>query len=119
MTLKMRSAGFSAEDELEGKQPHPIPLEDCLDLHTFSPRDVASLTEEYLLCCRDAGFSEVRIIHGRGSGIQRRTVRAVLSRLPFVKSFYDAPPQRGGWGATIVHLQLADELPSPDPEGEG
>ena len=86
-------------------EPVRIPIEDALDLHSFGPRDVASVVEEYLRAAHERGFREVRIIHGRGIGVQRSIVRAVLSRHLLVISFADAPPARGGWGATIVHLR--------------
>jgi len=86
-------------------EPVQVPIEDALDLHSFGPRDVASVVEEYLRAAHERGFREVRIIHGRGIGVQRSIVRAVLSRHLLVVSFADAPPARGGWGATIVHLR--------------
>ncbi|MGH6689688.1 MAG: Smr/MutS family protein [Gammaproteobacteria bacterium] len=82
-----------------------IPIEDALDLHSFAPRDVASVVEEYLAAAHERGFREVRVIHGRGIGVQRSIVHAVLSRHPLVLSFAEAPPERGGWGATVVHLR--------------
>ena len=85
--------------------PVHIPIEDALDLHSFGPRDVASVVEEYLRAAHERGFREVRIIHGRGIGVQRSIVRAVLSRNLLVVSFADAPPERGGWGATLVRLR--------------
>ena len=85
--------------------PIHVPIEDALDLHSFGPRDVASVVEEYLRAAHERGFREVRIIHGRGIGVQRSIVRAVLSRHLLVISFADAPPARGGWGATIVRLR--------------
>jgi DNA-nicking Smr family endonuclease len=86
-----------------------VPIEDALDLHAFLPRDVRSVVESYLEEARAAGFREVRLIHGRGVGVQREIVRALLARHPAVASFADAPPDRGGWGATLVRL-----LPTPD-----
>ncbi len=91
---------MSGEDE-----PVPLPIEDALDLHAFAPRDVASVVEEYLEAAHARGFREVRLIHGRGTGTQRRVVRAVLARHPLVAGFADAPPERGGWGATVVRLR--------------
>jgi DNA-nicking Smr family endonuclease len=85
--------------------PIHVPIEDALDLHSFGPRDVASVVEEYLKAAHERGFREVRIIHGRGIGVQRSIVRAVLSRHLLVVSFADAPPERGGWGATLVRLR--------------
>lgn len=85
--------------------PILVPIEDALDLHSFGPRDVASVVEEYLKAAHERGFREIRIIHGRGIGVQRSIVRAVLSRHLLVVSFADAPPERGGWGATLVRLR--------------
>ncbi len=86
-------------------QPVVLPIEDSIDLHAFSPRDIPSVVEEYLEQCRRAGFCEVRIIHGRGQGIQRQRVRSILKKHPCVVSFKDAPPEAGGWGATVVTLK--------------
>jgi DNA-nicking Smr family endonuclease len=85
-------------------EPIRIPVEDALDLHAFAPRDVGSVVEEYLVEAHRAGFREVRLIHGRGTGTQRAVVRVVLARHPLVLAFTDAPPERGGWGATLVKL---------------
>ena len=84
-----------------------IPITGEMDLHSFAPRDVPSVVEEYLLACRALGLSTVRLIHGRGTGVQRAAVRRVLSRLPGVASWGDAPPGSGGWGATVVELEPA------------
>jgi len=69
------------------------------------PRDVASVVEEYVTAAHARGLREVRLIHGRGIGVQRSIVHSVLSRHPLVLSFAEAPPDRGGWGATIVRLR--------------
>ena len=90
---------------MDDDEPVPLPIEDALDLHPFAPRDVASVVEEYLIEAAARGFREVRVIHGRGIGVQREIVRGVLGRHPLVESFADAPPERGGWGATIVRLR--------------
>lgn len=82
-----------------------VPIEDSIDLHAFSPREIRSLVEEYLVACHGKGLREVRIIHGRGRGVQRGTVRAVLGRHPLVASYADAEPELGGWGATRVVLK--------------
>ena len=87
------------------KGPHRIPIEDSIDLHAFAPKDAVSVVEEYLEEAARLGFSEVRIIHGRGTGVQRRAVRAALSGHPLVAAFADAPPRSGGWGATVVRLR--------------
>jgi len=82
-----------------------LPIEDAIDLHAFAARDVKDVVASYLEAAHEAGFREVRVIHGRGIGVQRETVRAVLARHPRVASFGDAPPDRGGWGATLVYLK--------------
>ena len=88
-------------------EPLAIPIEDSLDLHTFRPADVRSVVEEYLAAAQSHGFTEVRLIHGRGTGHQRAMVRSLLSGHPLVVSFADAPAERGGWGATVVTLRHA------------
>ena len=86
--------------------PEPVRLEirDVFDLHSVPPREVRAVVEEYLNEARRLGFRRVRIIHGKGIGVQRETVRAVLPRTPFVEHFADAPPEAGGWGATVAYL---------------
>jgi hypothetical protein len=99
-----------AEDEGEldpfNPFPEPIRLEilDVFDLHTIAPRDVKRVVVEYLAEAHAAGYRSVRIIHGKGVGVQREMVRSVLARTPFVEEWSDAPPQAGGWGATIVRF---------------
>jgi DNA-nicking Smr family endonuclease len=98
----------SREEEKEAPGPVApvrIPIEDWIDLHTFSPKEIPSLLEEYLLECRSRGLREVRIIHGKGKGVQRGIVHAFLARSPHVESFTTAPPEAGSWGATIVYLK--------------
>ena len=87
--------------------PHPVslPIEDSLDLHAFAPKDVRPVVDEYLREAAARGFREVRLIHGRGIGMQRASVQALLAGHPLVERFSDAPPERGGWGATIVILR--------------
>ncbi len=82
-----------------------VPIEDWIDLHTFSPKEIPSLLEEYLLECQKKGFREVRIIHGKGKGVQRSNVHSFLRKSPLVESFEMAPPEAGSWGATIVVLK--------------
>ena len=82
-----------------------LPIEDSIDLHAFAPRDIPSVVEEYLREAHRRGFSEVRLIHGRGMGVQRAVLRALLVSHPLVARFSDAPPERGGWGATVVVLR--------------
>ena len=85
--------------------PHALPIEDWIDLHTFLPRDVPDVVRDYLGAALAAGFREVRIVHGRGIGVQRERVRALLATHASVESFADAPPGRGHWGATVVRLR--------------
>ena len=95
-------------DEVDPDNPFPEPVEieitDIFDLHTIPPRDVKRVVEEYLQLAREKGFKVVRIIHGKGIGVQREMVRSILSRTPFVSDRTDAPPDAGGPGATIVRL---------------
>lgn len=85
--------------------PIPIPISDVFDLHTIAPRDVKEAVEAYLEEARARGFKALRIIHGRGIGVQREVVRRVLERSAMVESFGDAPAEAGGWGATVVTLR--------------
>lgn len=84
----------------------PIPLEvgDVLDLHSFRPAEVADLVRDWLDEAHAAGRRELRIVHGKGVGVQRRIVRAILERDPRVTAFGDAPGEAGGWGATWVEM---------------
>jgi dsDNA-specific endonuclease/ATPase MutS2 len=88
----------------EGGGAAAIPIEDVLDLHTFRPRETASVVAEYIAAAAAKGFREVRLIHGRGIGVQRAIVRKTLERSPLVESFRDATPEGGGWGATVARL---------------
>lgn len=82
-----------------------IPIEDWIDLHTFSPKEIPSLLEDYLEACLKKGYREVRIIHGKGKGVQRAIVHSFLEKKSFVQSFRRAPEELGGWGATLVTLK--------------
>jgi dsDNA-specific endonuclease/ATPase MutS2 len=86
--------------------PEPVEIEitDIFDLHTIPPRDVQRVVEEYLQLAHEKKFRSVRIIHGKGIGVQREMVRSILTRTPFVSDWTDAPPNAGGLGATIVHF---------------
>ena len=92
--------GIDSESE-----PVRIPITDVFDLHSVPPRDVKDVVEEYLLEARAAGLRAIRIIHGRGIGVRREMVRAILARTPFVADFGDAPAEAGGWGATVATLR--------------
>ncbi|HEV7684481.1 MAG TPA: Smr/MutS family protein [Pyrinomonadaceae bacterium] len=97
------------EDLIDPFNPFPdpveVPITDVFDLHTIQPREVKRVVEEYLNEVRRLGFRSVRIIHGKGKGVQREMVRAILERTPWVSDWMDAPPEAGGLGATIVRLQ--------------
>lgn len=86
-------------------EPVTVPITDVFDLHTLQPRDVKRVVEEYLSEAHRAGFRSVRIIHGKGIGVQREMVRGILERTSFVTEWTDAPPEAGGLGATIVRLR--------------
>lgn len=93
------------EEKSPFSEPVVLAIEDSIDLHAFSPKDIPSVVEEYLEQCRRSGIYQVRIIHGRGKGIQRRIVRSLLEKSPLVLSFKDAPAEAGGWGSTVVALR--------------
>lgn len=101
---------FPVEDDAEVDPLNPFPepvrieITDVIDLHTIPPRDVKRVVVAYLEEAHRAGFPSVRLIHGKGRGVQREIVRQILSRTPFVNDFTDAPPPAGGWGATVAHL---------------
>ena len=117
--LDRSSMGDKRRDQAEGEEhqdtdspfgdPVVLPIEDSIDLHAFAPKDIPSVVEEYLDQCRETGLYEVRLIHGRGKGVQRRIVQSILARHPRVQSFEDAPLEAGGWGATLVFLKRPDE----------
>jgi len=94
-------------NESENPFPDPVEIEitDSLDLHAFSPKDVTAVVGEYLVEAHKKGFRIVRIIHGKGIGMQREAVRKVLEQTDFVKSFKNAPEFSGSWGATIAELR--------------
>ncbi len=81
-----------------------LAIEDVLDLHTFRPKDIPDLLENYFTECIRAGIYSVRIIHGKGKGIQKRRVQGLLEKNWMVRAFNEAPPEAGGWGATLVEL---------------
>ena len=92
-----------------GDEPIPLPITSELDLHTFHPRDLKELIPAYLDACRERGLLEVRVVHGKGVGHLRRSVHAILARLPVVLSFSLATEPFGGHGATIVHLRAGEK----------
>ena len=89
----------------EDDDPVILPIGDSIDLHTFAPRDIPDVVESYLEAAVEEGLEEVRIIHGRGKGVQKERVRQVLEKSELVESFEEATPDRGGWGATVVVLK--------------
>ena len=86
--------------------PHEVPIEAELDLHAFAPRDVRSVVEEYVRAAAAAGLQEVRLVHGRGAGVQRGIVQAALERHPLVTAFRDAPGSH--LGATVAAIRAGD-----------
>ncbi|HEX8707973.1 MAG TPA: Smr/MutS family protein [Pyrinomonadaceae bacterium] len=100
--------GGVQDEEVDAFNPFPagvaVELTDVFDLHTIAPRDVRRVVEEYLAEAHRSGFRSVRIIHGKGKGVQRRMVQSILARTPFVQAWADAPPSAGGTGATVAHL---------------
>lgn len=97
-------------EEAPFTEPVELEITDVFDLHTIPPRQVKAVVAEYLFQARSRNFAVVRLIHGKGIGVQRETVRAVLSRTPFVIEYHDAPPAAGGWGATIARLQTGPHI---------
>lgn len=93
---------------MEDPEPVILPVEDSLDLHAFSPRDIPLAVEAYLEEAHARGFAQARLIHGRGIGVQRERVRSILARTPFVASFEDAPPEGGGWAQPSFTLSGRD-----------
>jgi DNA-nicking Smr family endonuclease len=85
-------------------EPIVIPIDGVLDLHTFAPGELKDLLNDYIDACLEAGIYELRIIHGKGSGVMRRRVHAFFEKDPRVRAFMDAPPDAGGWGATLATL---------------
>ena len=88
--------------------PVEIPITDELDLHTFRPQEVNALIGDYLEACLEKGIYSVRIIHGKGTGVLKKRVVAILAQHRLVEHFSDAPPEAGGWGATRVWLRKGD-----------
>jgi dsDNA-specific endonuclease/ATPase MutS2 len=111
---KREAAAEDEESDVDPFDPFPEPvrleIRDVFDLHSVPPREVRAVVEEYLREAHRLGFRRVRIIHGKGVGVQRAAVRQVLERTPFVEHFADAPPEAGGWGATVA--RLAPHLPN-------
>jgi dsDNA-specific endonuclease/ATPase MutS2 len=90
------------------EEPVEIPIEDTLDLHPFRPNEIRDVTRDYLKEAHRRGFRQVRLIHGRGIGVQRENVQSLLKTLDFVEAYHDADASGGGWGATVVVLKLLE-----------
>ena len=106
MTHRFRDVGLVSDDtEVEAVD---LAIGSELDLHTFGPRELKTLIPDWLEACRAQGLADVRIVHGKGKGVLRRTVHALLKRSPHVQSFHLAGQDAGSWGATIVYLVPAD-----------
>jgi len=105
--IDIAGSGVAEENEeaVDPEVPIEIPVEDSIDLHPFPPRDVPDVVDAYLEVAVEKGFTEVRLIHGRGIGVQRDRVQKLLARHSLVSGFHDAPADRGGWGATIAYLK--------------
>jgi dsDNA-specific endonuclease/ATPase MutS2 len=84
--------------------PVVIPIDGVLDLHTFAPGELNALLDDYIDACLEANIHDLRIIHGKGSGVLRQRVQALLKKDPRVERYEDAPPEAGGWGATLATL---------------
>jgi DNA-nicking Smr family endonuclease len=93
------------DDDFPGPDPVELPITDVLDLHSFRPAEVPDVVRDYLDAAAGKGFRELRIVHGKGIGVQRQTVRTLLTRDARVEAFGDAPAEAGGWGATWVRLR--------------
>lgn len=85
--------------------PIDVPIEDTIDLHPFRPQEIRDVVLDYLEAARERGFRQVRLIHGRGIGVQREMIRSLLQKLDWVEAFHDADATGGGWGATVVLLK--------------
>ena len=108
----VREPGSVAPGDEVSIEAVSVPLTDVLDLHSFRPEETQQVVAAYLDEARRARLGEVRIIHGRGRGVQRAAIRRVLADAPGVAAFTDAPPSRGGWGATIVRLRPVEDAPA-------
>lgn len=99
------SDGESAENEPCTDEPFVVPIEAAIDLHHFAPGEILEVVDAYIDAALEIGLREVRLIHGRGRGVQRARVQASLDSDPRVERWVEAPPGRGGWGATLAWLR--------------
>ena len=90
---------------MDDDEPIEIPITDTFDLHPFQPKEIKDVAREYLIEAHARGFRQVRLIHGRGIGVQRERIRSLLAELEFVEGYVDADGSGGGWGATVVILR--------------
>jgi len=99
-------------EDIHNPFPEIVQLDICdsIDLHTIPPRDIPAVVAEYLREARGRGFNTVRIIHGKGKGTQRGVVRRILAGTDFVTHYQDAPAYSGGWGATVAHLRIVENI---------
>lgn len=97
--------GDVKEEDSRGQSVLVLPIDGVLDLHTFDPRDIENLLQDYMEACLKASILDIRIIHGKGTGTMRNRVYRFLSRHHAVESFKQAPEEAGGWGAVLVHLR--------------
>ncbi|HXI14472.1 MAG TPA: Smr/MutS family protein [Thermoanaerobaculia bacterium] len=95
-------------------EPVEIPIEDFIDLHPFRPADIRDVALEYLCEARKKGYRQVRLIHGKGAGVQRRVIRSLLDSLGWIERFEDADFSGGSWGATLAWLTPPDGKPSAE-----
>jgi DNA-nicking Smr family endonuclease len=93
------------DEDFDPERVVELPIDGVLDLHTFQPRELGDLLPTWIDACRERGIIELRIIHGKGTGSLRRSVHAILERRSDIASYALAPPERGGWGATLVTLR--------------
>ncbi|MEW6114663.1 MAG: Smr/MutS family protein [Thermodesulfobacteriota bacterium] len=103
----MSNSEYEPEEEGSTAEGEPIemPIDGVLDLHTFSPKELPGLLDDYIAACAEKGILELRIIHGKGKGVLRDRVAALLKKYPMVQSIAQAPLEAGGWGATLVTLK--------------
>ncbi len=107
-----------ADDEWDPEaEPIVVPIEEAFDLHHYAPREILEVVDAYLDAAIEKGFREVRLIHGRGKGVQRARVRDFLEKDPRVERYAEAPTGRGGWGATLAWLRV--EPGGPETPGRG
>lgn len=90
---------------VDGQEPYVVPIEEAIDLHSFRPSEILAVVDAYIDAALEKGYREVRLIHGRGKGVQRANIRRFLERDPRVERFEQSPPERGGWGATLAWLK--------------